>query len=339
MVLRIAKYLLLVLLVVSIAWSGFNYKLLAYGWAQLNGQWNIVYHARPITKVMNDPLVSDTIKDKLLLIEKISTFAQDSLGLKRSENYTTFFDQKNRPLLWVITASERFSIRAYQWHFPVLGKVTYKGFFEYKKGVAEDSLLRANGYDTDYGEVSAWSTLGWFKDPILSSMLQRSEGQLAELIIHEMTHATVYMKSDVDFNENLASMIGEEGAFRFLRCQYGVDSPQLNDYLDRKEDYDRFTRHMLLAKDALDSLYSSFVAASEPFKEERKKLLIQKIIVAMDTIQFKHPNRYKGLFDRRIPNNAYFLNYVRYDSQKPKMKHDLFQLYGGNILRYLQSFQ
>ena len=91
---------------------------------------------------------------------------------------------------------------------------------EYEKGKKEEEKLADAGYDTDYNTTSAWSTLGWFRDPILSNILYRTEGQVADLIIHEMTHATLYAKSSVDFNENLASAIGEVGAELFLKYKY-----------------------------------------------------------------------------------------------------------------------
>lgn len=339
MILRYLKFLFLAILLVALFWATFNYKLVAYGWAQFKGQWHIVYNARPLDEVLKDSQVSDSLKLKIQFIEKVSRYAQDSLGLKKSKNYTTLYDQHNKPLLWVLTASEKFQLKSYEWHFPVLGDVSYKGYFDYSIGVAEDSIMKTKGFDTDYGEVSAWSTLGWFKDPILSNMLKRSEGQLAELIIHEMTHATVYVKSNVDFNENLASMIGEEGAIRFLTSTYGKDSDQLKEYIYRKEDYDRFAQHMIRAHHALDSLYKEIASQPDSIKAIKKDEMIASIVESLDTVNFHHANRYSGLFEQRKPNNAYFLNYIRYDSQKDKMKTDLFQLYGGNILRYLNSFK
>ena len=108
-------------------------------------------------------------------------------------------------------------MRAYEWSFPFLGRVPYKGFFDRGAAIEEDSLLRLKGYDTGIGNIRGWSTLGWFKDPILSGMLENSEGALANLIIHELWHGTLYVKDSADFNENLASFAGEQGALLFLQ--------------------------------------------------------------------------------------------------------------------------
>ncbi len=288
-----------------------------------------------MVEVLSDKNVPDSVKSKIEFIESVKRFAIDSLGLKNSKNYTTFYDQENKPLLWVVTASEPFKLKAYQWSFPFLGSVSYKGFFDYDKGKAEELALIEKGFDTDYDDVSAWSTLGWFRDPILSNMTKRSKGQLAELIIHELTHATIYLKSNVDFNENLASVCGEQGAIRFLQSTYGIDSEELKDYIFRKEDYDKFSRQMLIGTSMLDSLYSSMKDNSVILKLAAKKNLIQKIALSLDTVSFNSAKRYQSVFRNGLPNNTYFLGFVRYDAQKEQMKHELMSKFQGNIKSYI----
>ncbi|HRH66682.1 MAG TPA: aminopeptidase, partial [Bacteroidia bacterium] len=197
--LKILLWIFLSVLLVALVFALFNRELVSYGWEQFKGQMHIVVNSRPTDEMLQDPAVPDSLKEKIRFIDRVKRFAIDSLGLKPSKNYTTLYDQHGKPILWVVTASEPFAIRAYTWKFPVLGSVSYKGFFNKQKGEKLDSLLQSRGYDTDFGEVSAWSTLGWFRDPILSNMLRRKAGHLAELIIHEMTHATLYAKSNVDF--------------------------------------------------------------------------------------------------------------------------------------------
>ena len=334
---RYVFYTFILLLTLLLIWAIPNRSLVEYGWGQFKGQMHIIRAARPLENVLTDKTFPDSLKSKIHFIDVIAKFGSDSLRLKRSENYTTLYDQKNKPVLWVITASDKYKLNAYQWHFPFLGDVSYKGFFDYQKGAYEDSLLQLEGYDTDYGEVSAWSTLGWFTDPILSNMLYRSDGQLAELIIHEMTHATVYLKSNVDLNENLASMIGEEGAIRFLSSHFGKDSRQTKDYITRKNDYDLFSNHMLLAQAKLDSLYKTFNGLNSSVKDSLKKQMIEAIVASLDTIPFYNKKRYASLFEKRKPNNAYFMNFVRYDSQKEEMRKILNENYNGNISLYLKS--
>jgi len=328
---------LFILLALAIIWGIWNRDLVAYGWMQLKGQLKIVYASRPVAEVMNDDLVSDSVKARLKFVDEIRRFAADSLGLKDSKNYTTYFDQQSKPLLWVLTASEPFKLKAYHWKFPVVGEVSYKGFFIKEKGLEEELSLRSLGYDTDLGPVSAWSTLGWFKDPVLSGMLKRTDGGLAELIIHEMTHSTLYVKSDVNFNENLASAIGEAGALKFLIYKYGENSNELNEYILRKEDADLYSEHMLRAASILDTLYQRIENLEQPLKEKFKSDRISEIVRALDTVPFHFPKRYIDSFEQTLPNNAYFLSFIRYDSQKDEMREELKTRYKQNISAYLEA--
>jgi predicted aminopeptidase len=195
------------------------------------------------------------------------------------------------------------------------------------------------GYDTDYDDVSAWSTLGWFKDPVLSNMLYRGKGQIAELIIHEMTHATLYLKSNVDINENLASVCGEQGAIKFLQSTFGDSSSELKNYLERKEDYDQFSAHMLAGTAALDSLYSLYNDSLTILKMKVKKKMISQIVASLDTVKFHNEKRHKNLFSEAMPNNAYLLNFVRYDSQKNKMKNILSENFHDNIRAFIDHIR
>jgi predicted aminopeptidase len=318
-----------------------NFRLVSYGIDQGIGELKIIRNAKPIEEMLNDTSVNDSLKSKLRFIEEIKQFATDSLGLKRSKNYTTFYDQHGKPLLWVLTASEKYQLASYQWKFPVVGSVGYKGFFTYEKGKREEDKLIKAGFDTDYNTTSAWSTLGWFRDPVFSNFLHRSEGQLAELIIHEMTHATLYLKSSVDFNENLASAIGEEGAEQFLKSRFGDSSEKLKNYLERNEDYNLFAAHFLKGAHQLDSLYLHFNSTQpEELKNSLKQNLIKEIISSLDTISFYNKTRYAKLFDDdHFPNNAYFLGFTRYDAQKEEMKKELRKSFHGNIKSYLQSLK
>ncbi len=330
-------FISILLLIVSLL--AINYSLILYGIGQLKGQLAIINNSRSIDEMLSDPAVPDSVKKQLKYIDDVKKFAIDSLGLKASKNYTTFFDQHKKPILWVLTASEPYRIKAYEWSFPLLGRVSYKGYFDYDKGLEAEKEMKSNGYDTDYDDVSAWSTLGWFKDPVLSSMLLRGKGHLAELIIHEMTHATLYLKSNVDINENLASVCGEQGAARFLETKYGKDSKELNDYLFKKDDYILFSNHMLGGAQHLDSVYQAVNDSVVIYKEKVKESMIQEIVNSLETIPFHFPHTFVNAYKKHLLNNAYFLNFIRYDAQKDKMKMDLMNKYNGNIRKYIDSYR
>ena len=336
---RFIKWFFLCVVLFISGWILLNLALVRYGASQLKGQLAIVLNTTPVSKVLLDENVPDSVKARLNYIQAIRTFTVDSLGLKESKNYTTFFNQHGKPLLMVLTASKPYKLESYQWDFPFLGEVGYKGFFNFKKGREEEKKLQDEGYDTDYGSVSAWSTLGWLKDPILSSMLYRSDGQLAELIIHELTHSTLYVKDQVDFNENLASFIGEQGAIRFLSSTFGKESPELSAYIFRLNDYQLFSRYMIDAAAKMSVLYSQINDFSPEDKLARKDSALKEIVIHLDTLPFHSPLRYKGLFDNKKPNNAYLLNFIRYDAQKDSLKKELEELYKGNFKLFLAAMK
>ncbi len=307
-------------------------NLISYGIAQLRGQVNIVWNAKPVDEVIQDKNLPDSIKQKLFLIQEIRKYAIDSLGLKESKNYTTYFDQKGKPVLWVITACEPFEMKAYQWHFPFLGDVSYKGFFEKERGIPELNKIKNKGYDTEYSPAGGWSTLGWFKDPILSGMLRRNEGQIAELIIHELTHATVYISNDVDYNENLATFIGEQGALRFLKSHFGNASKELINYKNLQQDEKIFGNYMVQSCHQLDSAYKTIPSNwSLKKKVHFKYFYIKDLILGIRQLKLNNPDRYTFHFPGdHLPNNAWFMSYSRYRNQQSDFQAQLDSL-GGDL--------
>ena len=328
------SYLLVILLIGS---SILYWDLLSYGIAQARGQINIIRQARAIEEVLDDAAFPDSLKQKIRIIQEVRRFAIDSIGLKDSKNYTTLFDQEGKTLLWNLSACEPYSFTPKTWSFPFLGSFPYKGFFDLEKAREERDLLKLENYDTRIRPVGGWSTLGWFSDPILSNMLGRSEGRLADLIIHELTHSTLFIKDNIEFNENLASFIGERGAIQFLQSKYGTGSFEVEDYLMQDEDGENFTRQMLYSTQLLDSLYSTFDDFTpDSLKENKKNNLITEIVNAIDTIHF-HNNRYYHIFDNSHPNNAYFMSFLRYHSSEDSLSGILNSQYHGDLKSFIQG--
>ncbi|CAN5626658.1 aminopeptidase [soil metagenome] len=334
------KRTLLSLLCILFLLAVWKHELISYGIGQANGQLKIIFGARPISEVLHDPEVADTIKQKLILIQEIRQFAFDSLGINESENYTTFYDQKGKPLLWVVTGSEPYALKAKKWKFPLLGSFSYKGYFDLEKAKNEELLLKAQKYDTHIGTVSGWSTLGWLKDPVLSGMLKRNEGELTNLIIHELTHGTLFVKDSVEFNENLASFIGDKGAEKFLAYKFGKDSEEYKKYIKKFEDHKRFTDHVLNGAVLLDTLYSSFKENDpEEVKFNKKHELILNITSGIDTIAFNNPGYYQNYFNRRNPNNTFFMSYLRYSSKLDNFEYEYRVKYKSDLKKYLEHLK
>jgi len=329
------RKIILVFAAVFIALIVWNWELMVYGIRQGYGQSRIVWQAKPIEEFLNDPVFPDSLKKKLLLIEEVRQYAIDSLGLKDTENYKTLFDQKGEELMWVVQACEPFALQPKLWKFPVVGAVPYKGFFEKEKAMLEREHLLKENYDVSIRNPGGWSTLGWFNDPILSGMLSRDDGDLASLIIHEMVHATIFVKDDVDFNENLASFIGDTASYYFLASKFGRTSDEFQKYLHDDQDYRKFSRHILKGTQRLDSLYQT-MKPEDPLeiKMEKKKDMISQIMSTSDTLTLFTPRRkYSG---DRLPNNTYFMSYHLYQGRQDNFKEELDNDFDGDIKKYIQ---
>lgn len=318
-----------------------RHELIIYGISQGKGQLNIIWKAQPVAEILKDETFPDSLKQKLLLISDIKNYAVDSLGIKPNSSYTTVYNQHGKPILWTITASEPFKLKAKEWTFPFLGTVSYKGFFNKKALQKEYLQLVKNNYDIDIYSPSGWSTLGWFNDPILSNMLLKSEGSLAELIIHELTHGTLYVKNDVTFNENLANFIGTKGADQFLIFKYGRNSKQCSSFEQNKTDGKIFTKYILEGSDKLDSLYASFSSYNnDAIKKEKKKKLITKIVLGVNKLPlYKKRNYFSYSLQAFAEGNAFFMSFSRYDSQYELFEKDFKEHYNSDLKRYLKAMK
>ncbi|HMT28502.1 MAG TPA: aminopeptidase [Bacteroidia bacterium] len=332
-IINFLKFLLFLVLLIAV----WNYKLVLYGVQQLNGQLKIVCKSVPVAEVINDPDVKPETKEKLVLIEEIRRFAMDSLGLTNSDNYTTFYDQKEKPLMWVVTGCKPYSLEAKKWKFPFVGEVSYKGFFKEHRAKKEELLVKQQGYETDIYSPSAWSTLGYFTDPILSNILKRGSGRIAELIIHELTHATIYLESSVDFNENFATFIGELGALKFLEFKYGIESQEVIKYQNFLEDEELYSSYMMVSSKKLDSLYKSFTPSySVKAKATLKYKLIAEIMLGIDKLNLHSPQRYRHDFKKSpLPNNTDFMAFLRYRKEQEKFKIVFEDIYHSNLKAFI----
>lgn len=323
--------LLIVLLIVY-------WELVSYGVRQASGQLHIVWNARPVEEFMKDPAFPDSLKARLRLIDEVRRYAIDSLGLKDTENYKTLYDQKGEEIMWVVTACEPFRLEAKAWSFPVVGSVPYKGFFSKKRAVSLKDELEKEGWDVSIRNPGGWSTLGWFTDPILSKMLERSEGDLANLIIHEMSHATIFVKDSIDFNENLATFIGDRGAERFLIHKYGRRSAAYQQYQNEDKDYAAYVDHMLRGTARLDSLYQAFAGEPMVQKKKKKEDMIRAIVQSMDTLTLSGGKRNSSTrFKDKLPNNAYFMNFRRYQAKQDMFWEEYRSRYHEDLKFYIAA--
>lgn len=312
------------------------WDLVSYGVRQGYGQFSIIWNAKPVEEFLADPDFPDSLKARLDFIAEVRKYAIDSLGLKDTENYKTMYDQKGKEIMWVVMASEKFQLKQKEWVFPIVGAVPYKGFFNEQRAISLKEELVKEGWDVVVRNPGGWSTLGWFTDPILSKMLNRSEGDLANLIIHEMSHATIFVKDSVDFNENLATFIGDRGAEKFLIYKYGPDSKEYTSYMEEDKDYLKFVDHMLRGAKALDSLYNS-MRPDDPVEEKLKlkENVIERIISSLDTLSLTLTSAPSRRFRKELPNNAYFMNFRQYQSKQDTFAEEWKEKFRGDLRAYI----
>ena len=309
----------------------FNCSSILYGLKQGAGQLKIVREAKQLDHFLALEEYPDSLKRKLRLVKEIKQYCKDSLGLSSGDNYAKMFDQKGNPGMYVVTASQEYELKSYQWSFPFLGKFSYKGYFDLEKAKSERAKLKGEGYDTDLAEVNAWSTLGWFEDPVMSSMLRLSDGKLARVLIHEITHYNVFIKNDIQYNENLASFIGDKGAKKFLTDKYGKDSEQLKNFEMFLHDIELFTSYMMEKSIELSKYYSE-MDTSASNAEALKKEKIKTLILGLQEQDFKSTRLVKRLIaDVSSINNTFFTDFLMYRKENAEMEKEFSEGFKGNI--------
>lgn len=321
------------IIVLALVWM---HDLVWYGYQQGKGQLEIVLGAVEVSDIMQDASAPDSLKEKLQYVARVREYAIKELGLNDTENYTTLYDQKGKPLLWVVTGTRPFAFEPYEWRFPVVGTVPYKGFFTYEFAVDEMERVKSLGYDAGIRTVGGWSTLGWFKDPILSNMLYRSKGDLTNLIIHELVHSTIFVKDSVNFNENLASFIGDLGAEAFLRDTYGENSEELNAYLTEVQEEQEYATHILRGADILTQLYVGSEGRDSIDIAADKTTMIKEIVQNMDTLSFSQIERVQQRLIADLPNNTYFMSFIRYRERQSDLSEMYRERYKAD-LKYMIS--
>ena len=204
---------LLVLVCLLTACSGPGYYTQA-----ISGQWKLMHSRQDVQSVLDDPSTSPELAGQLRLADQIKTFASDSLDLPADGSYDSYVEIEGDALVWNVIATEEFSLQAKQWCFAVAGCVPYRGFFKQEKASKSAERYRKKGMDVYVSPAAAYSSLGWFNDPILSTMLSGSDVQLAAYLFHELAHQRLYVKDDGLFNEGYASFVEEAGLKLWLEA-------------------------------------------------------------------------------------------------------------------------
>jgi len=184
------------------------------------GQIRLLRAARPIEDVLADPATPPDVREALAEVAPVLDYAR-ALGLDVGRQYRTYAEWPGDRVVTALVATRPGEVEAAGFWYPIVGEVPYKGFFEPARAESEAARLRERGLDTCLVPVPAYSTLGWFDDPVATPLVRRGPGPLAETLLHELVHATVFVADDADWNEGIATFLGQEGAVRFFAARDG----------------------------------------------------------------------------------------------------------------------
>ena len=286
---------------------------IGYLWHVTLGQAKLLTRQQAVEDVLHDSQLSTAEQQKIRLILDVRTFATEQLGLNMSESYTTFVRVDGPYVSYAVSAAPKDALQPYTWRFPIVGRVPYKGYFQKDYALQEEQKLAAQGYDTYVRGVRAFSTLGYFNDPILSCMLTYDDATLINTIIHELLHQTVWIKGNVSFNESLANFIGEQGTLVYLTQRYGAASPEVQHYRDVRADARVFEAYMHALIERLKALYQQPISRED--KLHRREQLFADAKTGYPAVfpDMKTPY-YRRYFERRLLNNAILLSFQQYHS-------------------------
>lgn len=275
------------------------FETVDYYWQGAAGQLDLLSRARPIPDVIDQS--SGALAARLRRIREIREFASRELGLPENGSYTRYTDLGRPYVTWNVFATPELSLKPRQWCFPIAGCVNYRGYFRETEAKGESTRLKAAGDDVYVGGVPAYSTLGWFDDPVLSSFVGWPETEIARLIFHELAHQLLYVKSDSAFNESFATTVEEAGLARWLAARQDSQLSTLASHADRMR---RVFRDLVrTTRSRLSEIYAS--NASDDDKRRAKKEIVAAMKAAYESAKAGEP----GLagYDRwfaQQPNNA-----------------------------------
>ncbi len=278
------------------------------------GELDVLIHSVPLDQALNDPNLSTENHEKLLWMKQARDFGRDSLGLNVGESFLYFYDTGGGPAVYNLSASRRDALEPYTWRFPIAGAFDYLGYFDEGQAIGYGRKLQDQGYDiVIYGAV-AYSTGGIFHDPIYSSLIALGKPLLADTVLHELAHNTIYKMNESDFNESVANFVGKFGAREFIKSVAGEDSDLYKQDIQQAEDRDLVNQFLNGIYQDLETFYARTDLTSEEKISQREqvfetaRLRFQTQVLPL----FHNPDGFKAWGN--VPtNNAWILLNRRYN--------------------------
>ena len=280
----------------------------------ISGQIGILNKRQPINQILAEPDTPEKLKKKLKLVLDIRMFAKDKLFLPAKDQYLSFVDLERPFAVYNVYATPEFSFTPRTWCYPIIGCAVYRGYFSKKDAVDYAARLREKGYDVYLGGVVAYSTLGWFDDPVLSTFINLSDLKLAALIFHELSHHLLYVPDDTTFNESFATAVEQESLRRWLLV---IDRPKAyGDYMKAYRRKQQFVKLVLKYRKRLESLYARDLPALIKRHDKTTEFENLKADYRLLKKQWGGYSGYDRWFNRKM-NNAQLLTVSTYNDLVP----------------------
>lgn len=275
----------------------------------VQGHLQLMRARQPVDQVINDQSTSPELREKLQTLLEARVFAVEALGLPENDSYSTFVETGKSAITWNVVATEEFSLVPKTWCFPVAGCVSYRGYFDRADADAYANELKVGNFDVTVGGATAYSTLGWFEDPILDTMLRGRDYRFVGILFHELAHQLLYVKDDSDFNEAFATFVEQEGARRWLAHRGQLDL--ITEYEDSLMRAEGFVSLLGSTRQQLVDLYQQEL--DEDSMRQQKAAVFSSMRDEYERLKtsWNGYSGYDGWFNREV-NNARLISVSTY---------------------------
>ncbi len=323
-----ARILIIALPVLAVSGCSLGYYL-----HSARGQASLMSKRVPIAELVADPATPPKLRERLELVQRARSFASDQLGLPDRKGYRTYADLERPFAVWNVVATPEFSLQPRRWCFPVAGCISYRGYFDEAAARAYADKLRTRGQDVAVRGVSAYSTLGYFDDPVLNTMMHWDDVQLIAIIFHELAHQLFYVKGDTAFNESFASVVEQEGLRRWTL--HSGTATDLAGYEARRTSERCFQALISAARTQLDALYN---AGGDPAAlRAAKSEVFTNLLAEYRRAEFRGAitDAYEAWFGQGL-NNAHVVAVGAYQQWIPALG-ELLARSGGDLNRFYRA--
>ena len=270
----------------------------------------ILWRREPIAQFLEKADVNQDTQEKLKLVLAVREYARDVLKMNVGGSYASYSYVDRPDLTFILTASPKTELKPYTWWFLIVGRVPYKGYFSRADAEAAAADLQSEGYDTNIRPSAAFSTLGWFDDPLLSHLLRYDKVTLSEVVFHELFHNTLYVKGAGAFNESVANFVGSRAAIDFFRERFGANSAEHQKAIQAWQEELEFSDFIEKLGESLSELYGKAISLDEKLRL-REEIFERGRTEWGERIAGRPAHRFRGFAKQRL-NNAVMIHYLLY---------------------------